>query len=82
MYPGALVGNGIPRAAVTEALDAGARSAQAEHGLRIAWIFDFPGSRPTGGPGRSSRTPLRTRHGNWPALASAASRPDAGRMPP
>jgi aminodeoxyfutalosine deaminase len=43
VYPGTLVGNGIARAAVTQALDAGARSAQMEHGLRIAWIFDFPG---------------------------------------
>ena len=43
VHTGRFVMNGIPRAAVTEALDAGARAALAEHGLRIAWIFDFPG---------------------------------------
>ena len=37
------VDNGIPRGAVTEALDIGARDALAEHGVRIAYIFDFPG---------------------------------------
>jgi adenosine deaminase len=35
--------NGIPRAAVTEALDAGARAALADHGVRIGWIIAFPG---------------------------------------
>jgi aminodeoxyfutalosine deaminase len=43
VHTGRFVMNGIPRAAVTEALDTGARAALAEHGLRIAWIFDFPG---------------------------------------
>jgi aminodeoxyfutalosine deaminase len=43
VHPQAFVRNGMPRAAVTEALDAGAKHARAEHGLRIAYIFDFPG---------------------------------------
>jgi adenosine deaminase len=34
---------GIARAAVTEALDVAARAALADHGVRIGWIFDFPG---------------------------------------
>jgi aminodeoxyfutalosine deaminase len=35
--------SGMPRAAVTEALDLAAREARETHGIRIAWIFDFPG---------------------------------------
>ncbi len=38
-------GSGIPRAAVTEAIDAGARAALADHGVRIGWIIEFPGDR-------------------------------------
>jgi adenosine deaminase len=34
---------GMPRTAVTEALDVGTRLGLAEHGVRIGWIFDFPG---------------------------------------
>jgi aminodeoxyfutalosine deaminase len=35
--------NGMPDAVITEALDAGARDALASHGVRIGYIFDFPG---------------------------------------
>jgi adenosine deaminase len=35
--------NGIPRAAVTEAMDVGTRAALADHGVRIGWIIAFPG---------------------------------------
>lgn len=35
--------SGMPAAAVTEALDVGARDALASHGVRIGYIFDFPG---------------------------------------
>ncbi|GGK84465.1 adenosine deaminase [Sphaerisporangium melleum] len=34
---------GMPMAAVTEALDLGARQAVAEHGVRVGYIFDVPG---------------------------------------
>jgi aminodeoxyfutalosine deaminase len=34
---------GMPPAVVTEALDEGARDARERHGVRIAYIFDFPG---------------------------------------
>ncbi len=34
---------GMPDAAITEALDAGARDALAEYGVRIGWIIEFPG---------------------------------------
>jgi aminodeoxyfutalosine deaminase len=34
---------GMPAKAITEALDEGARDALSEHGVRIAYIFDFPG---------------------------------------
>jgi aminodeoxyfutalosine deaminase len=34
---------GMPDAVMTEALDVSARDALAEHGLRIGYIFDFPG---------------------------------------
>ena len=34
---------GLPPAAITQALDAGARDALAEHDVRIGYIFDFPG---------------------------------------
>ena len=34
---------GLPDATVTEALDIGARDALASHGVRIGYIFDFPG---------------------------------------
>jgi aminodeoxyfutalosine deaminase len=34
---------GIPRAAVTEALDVATRDALASHGVRIGWIFEFAG---------------------------------------
>jgi len=34
---------GMPPAVITEALDAGARDALASHGVRIGYIFDFPG---------------------------------------
>jgi aminodeoxyfutalosine deaminase len=42
-YPFRRGGDGMPAAAITEALDAGARDALSEHGVRIAYIFDFPG---------------------------------------
>jgi aminodeoxyfutalosine deaminase len=35
--------NGMPAAVVTEALDAGARDALSQYGVRIGYIFDFPG---------------------------------------
>jgi aminodeoxyfutalosine deaminase len=35
--------SGMSPAVITEALDAGARDALAEHGVRIGYIFDFPG---------------------------------------
>jgi len=35
--------DGMPDAVITEALDAGARAALTDHGVRIAYIFDFPG---------------------------------------
>ncbi|MBV9858326.1 MAG: adenosine deaminase [Streptosporangiaceae bacterium] len=35
--------NGMPPAVITEALDIGAQDALAEHGVRIGYIFDFPG---------------------------------------
>jgi len=41
--PVALQHNGMPAAVVTAALDAGAREAVSEHGVRIGYIFDFPG---------------------------------------
>ena len=41
--PVALQHNGMPAAVVTAALDAGAREALSEHGVRIGYIFDFPG---------------------------------------
>ena len=44
-WPHGLTANGIPRAAVTETLDIVAREALAEHGLRVGYIFDFPGQR-------------------------------------
>ena len=47
---------GLPPAAITEALDAGARDALAEHGVRIAYIFDFPGIRPARTRSRRCRT--------------------------
>jgi aminodeoxyfutalosine deaminase len=34
---------GMPDAVITEALDTGARDALAEHGVRMAWIVEFPG---------------------------------------
>jgi aminodeoxyfutalosine deaminase len=34
---------GMPDAAITEALDTGARDALAEYGVRIGWIIEFPG---------------------------------------
>jgi aminodeoxyfutalosine deaminase len=34
---------GMPDAVITEALDIGARDALSEHGIKIAYIFDFPG---------------------------------------
>jgi adenosine deaminase len=34
---------GIPYRAITEALDEGARDALSRHGVRIGYIFDFPG---------------------------------------
>lgn len=34
---------GMPDAVITEALDAGARAALADYGVRIGYIFDFPG---------------------------------------
>jgi aminodeoxyfutalosine deaminase len=34
---------GMPDAAISEALDSGARDALAEHGLRMGWIIEFPG---------------------------------------
>jgi aminodeoxyfutalosine deaminase len=34
---------GLPPAVITEALDAGARDALATYGVRIGYIFDFPG---------------------------------------
>jgi adenosine deaminase len=37
--------NGIGRAAVTEAMNAGRKAALAEHGVRIGWIIEFPGDR-------------------------------------
>ena len=42
-WPHGLTANGIPREAVTEVLDLAAREALAEHGLRVGYIFDFPG---------------------------------------
>jgi adenosine deaminase len=42
-WPHGLTANGIPRKAVTETLDIVAREALAEHGLRLGYIFDFPG---------------------------------------
>ena len=35
--------NGMPDAVITEALDVGARDALASNGVRIGYIFDFPG---------------------------------------
>jgi aminodeoxyfutalosine deaminase len=34
---------GLPDPVITEALDIGVRDALAEHGVRIAWIVEFPG---------------------------------------
>src|SRR5260370_35770734 len=34
---------GMPRAAVTEALDVATQDALSSHGVRVGWIFDFPG---------------------------------------
>ena len=50
VYPGALVGNGIPRAAVTEALDAGDAPHRRSTACGSPGSSTFPGSRPTGGP--------------------------------
>lgn len=44
-WPHGLTANGIPRAAVTEVLDAAAREAREAYGLRVGYIFDFPGQR-------------------------------------
>ena len=41
--PYAFQRQGMPDPAITAALDAGARDARAESGVRIAWIVDFPG---------------------------------------
>ena len=41
--PGPLGRAGLPPAVITEALDAGARDALADHGVRFGYIFDFPG---------------------------------------
>jgi aminodeoxyfutalosine deaminase len=35
--------SGMPAAVITEALDAGARDALSLHGVRVGYIFDFPG---------------------------------------
>ena len=43
--PYAFQRQGMPDAVITEALDAGARDALAEHGTRVAWIIEFPGQR-------------------------------------
>lgn len=53
-WPHGLTANGIPRRAVTETLDIVTREALAEHGLRIGWIFDFPGQH----AGRTARNVL------------------------
>jgi aminodeoxyfutalosine deaminase len=41
--PYAFQRQGMPDAVITAALDAGARDALAEHGVRIGWIIEFPG---------------------------------------
>jgi aminodeoxyfutalosine deaminase len=41
--PYAFQRQGMPDAVITEALDAGARDALAEHGTRVGWIIEFPG---------------------------------------
>jgi aminodeoxyfutalosine deaminase len=41
--PYAFQRQGMPDPVITAALDAGARDARAETGVRIAWIVDFPG---------------------------------------
>ena len=43
--PYAFQRRGVPDAAITEALDIGARDALAEHGVRIGWIIEFPGQK-------------------------------------
>ena len=41
--PYTLTAAGMPPAALTEALDIGARTAQQEHGVRMAYVFDIAG---------------------------------------
>lgn len=41
--PGRFVRNGIPRAALTEALDVAADDGLSRHGVRIGYLFEFPG---------------------------------------
>ncbi|MGH3165084.1 MAG: adenosine deaminase family protein, partial [Trebonia sp.] len=53
--PCAFQDNGMPDAAITEALDAGARDVLARHGVRIGYIIDFPGHD----AGRHARSALR-----------------------
>jgi aminodeoxyfutalosine deaminase len=46
---------GLPDAVITAALDAGARDALLEHGVRLGWIIEFPGQS----AGRDARAALR-----------------------
>ncbi|MBO0805883.1 MAG: adenosine deaminase [Nocardiopsaceae bacterium] len=41
--PFGFVRNGIPRSAVTEALDVAADDSLSQHGVRIGYLFEFPG---------------------------------------
>jgi aminodeoxyfutalosine deaminase len=54
---------GMPDAVITEALDAGARDALGEHGVRLGWIVEFPSETAE----RDARAALRFALGNPPA---------------
>jgi aminodeoxyfutalosine deaminase len=70
---------GMPDAVITEALDAGARSALAEHGVRIGYFVEFPGHD----AGRHARAALRLALENPPEALTGFGTGgiEAGRAP-
>jgi aminodeoxyfutalosine deaminase len=77
--PYAFQRQGMPDAVITEALDAGARDALAEHGTRLAWIIEFPGQH----AGEHAESALRLALTNPPAglVGFGVGGIEAGRAP-
>lgn len=77
--PAAFQAMGMPDAAITEALDAGARDALSDYGVRIAYIIDFPGHN----AGRHARPALRLALENPPEalIGFGIGGMEAGREP-